>query len=128
MARQKDGWIGVDLDGVLARCDWVEVWDGSIGPPIPKMVARVKAWLAEGRDVRIMTARVAPYEFRDGGDDHARSVEQQRRLIEAWCLEHIGQVLPITATKDYGMVALYDDRAIQVIENTGELVRVEEER
>ena len=32
------GWIGVDLD--------------------PAMVERVKRWLAEGRDVRILTARV----------------------------------------------------------------------
>src|SRR5690349_18780615 len=50
------GWIGVDLDGTLAE---YHGWKGveHIGPPIPEMVARVKQWLAEGRDVRIFTAR-----------------------------------------------------------------------
>ena len=53
------GWIGVDLDGTLARYDG---WKGPehIGEPLMPMVERVKAWLAEGREVRIMTARVSP--------------------------------------------------------------------
>ena len=51
-------WIGVDLDGTLAR---YEQYEGpmSIGEPIPEMVDRVKAWLAAGREVRIFTARVS---------------------------------------------------------------------
>jgi len=53
-----NGWIGVDLDGTLAYYD---EWRGlyHIGEPIPAMVDRVKRWLAEGRDVRIFTARVS---------------------------------------------------------------------
>lgn len=44
------GWIGVDLDGTLAE---YHGWDdGRIGAPIPKMVQRVKQWLAEGKEVR----------------------------------------------------------------------------
>lgn len=114
-----NGWIGVDLDGTLAHYDG---WKGEehIGEPIVLMLARVKAWVAEGIDVRIFTARVS-----NGGEDNrARSVEAVRGHIERWCLEHIGVVLPITNVKDYGMVSLWDDRAVQVIPNTG--VRADE--
>ena len=101
------GWIGVDLDGTLAL---YEGWKGSehIGAPIAPMVERIKGWLAAGVEVRIFTARVAVPEV----GIVAR--------IEAWCAEHIGQALPVTATKDYGMIELWDDRAVQVIPNTGE--------
>jgi hypothetical protein len=39
-------WIGVDLDGVLAK---MEGWNGpyEIGEPVPAMVDRVKKWLEE---------------------------------------------------------------------------------
>ena len=52
-----EGWIGIDLDGTLAEYDG---WKGveHIGKPIPSMVERVKAWIIEGKDVRIFTARV----------------------------------------------------------------------
>ena len=54
-----DGWIGVDLDGTLAEYDkWVS--PTHIGKPILRMVKRVQKWLAEGRQVKIMTARVYP--------------------------------------------------------------------
>ena len=107
------GWIGCDLDGTLALYDG---WrDGSIGPPIPKMVNRVKQWLNDGKNVKIMTARVS-------SADTVRFPEQaakQQKFIQDWCLEHLGQVLPITAEKDFHMYELWDDRAIQVIPNTG---------
>lgn len=77
------------------------------------MVERVKGWLAEGKDVRIFTARV--------GDGDQRS----RRYIEAWCQEHLGEVLPITCSKDYGCVCIYDDRCVQVETNTGRLIATE---
>ena len=49
------GWIGVDLDGTLA---FYQGWnEGKIGDPVPVMLARVKGWLAEGVEVRIVTAR-----------------------------------------------------------------------
>ncbi len=109
--KKMDRYIAVDLDGTLAEYHgWVGV--DHIGEPIPKMVNRVKKWLAEGKDVRIMTARVSP-------QPEGRTATTVQ-AIERWCLEHIGQLLPITHSKDYGMIELWDDRAIQVIENTGE--------
>lgn len=116
------GWIGVDLDGTLAKYEAMDVWDGSVGPPVPAMLNRVRVWLAEGRDVRIVTARVAPFQFDDGGDNGIRSVERQIEIVQAWLLEHVGQILPVTCSKDYGMAVLYDDRAVQVETNTGRLI------
>ena len=100
------GWIGVDLDGTLAHYD---NWIGPehIGEPIAPMVDRVRAWLGQGIEVRIFTARAWHAD--------AETVE----AIEAWCVKHIGLKLPVTCVKDYGMVQLWDDRAVQVIPNTG---------
>lgn len=102
-----NGWIGVDLDGTLAEYDH---WRGveHIGSPVPAMVARVRDWLAEGKPVRVFTARVA-------GSDRAEAL----RHIQTWCEEHLGAVLPVTNEKDFGMIELWDDRCVQVIPNTG---------
>ena len=106
------GWIGVDLDGTLAQYDG---WKGieHIGEPVPLMVERVRGWLSEGKTVKILTARVGPA-------DDGRSPTETIRVIEEWCLKHIGQVLPITCAKDFALIELWDDRAVQVIPNTGE--------
>ncbi len=104
------GWFGVDLDGTLAH--YVGWNDGVIGPPVDAMVSLVRSWLAEGREVRIVTARVSP-------EQHEVFIEDQRAKIEAWCEEHIGQKLPVTASKDFGMIELWDDRCVQVVPNTG---------
>jgi hypothetical protein len=115
------GWIGVDLDGTLAEYHgWPA--DGGIGPPIPEMLNRVKQWVHrmihhEDIAVRIMTARVCPV-GRQSPDECA----DQERKIRAWCLEHIGVELPVTYSKDFQMITLYDDRCIQVEHNTGRLV------
>jgi hypothetical protein len=107
------GWIGVDLDGTLAYYDG---WQGEthIGEAIPLMVERVKDWLADGRDVRIFTARVA-----QGEGDKARDVDAVREAIYAWSLINIGQALPVTNVKDWSMAELWDDRCVQVERNTG---------
>lgn len=105
------GWIGVDFDGTLVT---YTSWNGGgIGAPVPAMVERVRGWLAEGRDVRIVTARVA------GDPDDA---VHQRELVAAWCIEHLGRELPVTCRKDYSLVELWDDRAVQVVPNEGRRV------
>lgn len=107
------GWIGVDLDGTLAHYG---EWKGPehIGEPIPRMVDRVKAWLAAGRTVRIFTARVCPWESSE------KDVAAVRAAVAAWCREHLGRELVVTCIKDYQMTELWDDRAVQVVHNTGE--------
>lgn len=106
-----EGWIGVDLDGTLA--EYVR-WQGVeyIGEPIPLMVDRVKKWLEDGKDVRIFTVRVHK-------NQDAKKIASAKYWIESWCMKHIGQMLPVTNEKDYGMIELWDDRCIQVIPNTG---------
>ncbi len=99
------GWIGVDLDGTLAH---YESWKGTdqIGEPVPAMLARVHKWIEQGKEVRIFTARA--------------SVSEALPYIENWCQIHVGRTLPITNVKDFGMIELWDDRAVRVAMNTGE--------
>jgi hypothetical protein len=94
-------WIGVDLDGTLAKHYWPD--DGPyhplrIGDPIHRMVERVKLWIAEDKEVRIFTARVAPLGSSPGFND-----EQQLPLIHAtiamWTQQHIGVALAATCMK-----------------------------
>lgn len=112
--RGTSDWIGVDLDGTLAFFDSREFNRKGlsyIGPPIPKMLNRVLRWLAEGKKVKILTARVSK------GDYNLAA-----KHIQNWCRTHVGQLLEITCEKDYHMIELWDDRAIQLIPNTGERV------
>ena len=105
------GWIGVDLDGTLAFYDGF-VSPSHIGPPVPKMLERVRKWRAEEREVRILTARVSCLSEAD----------EARAAISKWCLKHLGEVLPVTCMKDYEMIELWDDRCVQVEQNTGEII------
>ena len=109
-----EGWIGIDLDGTLAEYDG---WKGveHIGKPIPSMVKRVKAWIIEGKDVRIFTARVCMSQSKK---DFTTAYE----AIAAWCRKYIGKELKITAEKDWKMIKLWDDRCVSVIPNTGEII------
>jgi hypothetical protein len=106
------GWIGVDLDGTLAHYDG---WKGieHIGAPVWPMLTRVKQWLHEGRDVKIFTARVSA-----GGHEGALV----RHYIWKWCEEHGLPLLEITNVKDFAMLELWDDRAVQVRLNEGQPV------
>jgi hypothetical protein len=109
------GWIGVDLDGTLAE---YHGWDnGKIGAPIPAMVVRVKAWLSAGREVRIVTARVAA----GAGRTYPQIAYEHNRIMD-WCQEHIGRGMPITASKDFMMLELWDDRVVHVEKNTGRIL------
>jgi hypothetical protein len=104
-----NGWIGFDLDGTLAK---YTTWNGPtvIGEPIKPMVDLLQAYIAQGVKVKIFTARVA-----SSNEDK----DIARKAIEKWCIVNIGYIIPVTAEKDFGMIALYDDRCIHVQLNTG---------
>lgn len=106
-------WIGVDFDGTLVH----NKSGASHGlphtcQPVPVMVMRVKKWLADGRIVKIFTARAAHFH-----DPDAKAAILPS--FNAWCLEHIGQILEVTNIKTPSMVELWDDRAVGVERNTG---------
>jgi N12 class adenine-specific DNA methylase len=109
---QKPGepWVGVDLDKTLAKYNTFQ-GPTVIGKPIPAMVDRIKQHIADGDNVRIVTARVS----KDPDGKIARA-------IQAWSQKNLGVALPVTDKKDEFMTRLYDDKAIQVVPNSGELV------
>lgn len=106
-------WIGVDFDGTLAE---YHEWQGPdhFGPPIFPMIYRVRAWLAQGKRVHIVTARVASNQ-----DPDVRECAYE--AIGLWCIRYLGQVLSIQAEKDPGMLELWDDSVVRVGHNTGEI-------
>jgi len=98
-------WIGVDLDGTLAR-DLGSGRGDEIGSPIEPMLMRVKRWIAEGRTVKIFTARA--------------SSPRQVAAVKEW-LAGVGLPdLEVTNVKDQRMIELWDDRCVQVTTNLGE--------
>ncbi len=101
-------WIGVDLDNTLA--EYTE-WKGieHIGKPLWTMVNRVNAELAKGTVVKILTARA---------NDPA-SIP----YIKKWLVEEAGlPELEVTNIKGHRIKEIWDDRARQVVSNTGEFV------
>lgn len=120
------GWIGVDLDGTLAHYDKWVAWN-VIGEPIPLMLERVKKWVAEGKEVRIFTARVA-FEI-----DTCYVTNQKFtrghivQLIQSWLEGNGLPRLKVTHEKDFNMIELWDDRCIQVLKNTGRTLAEEHE-
>lgn len=104
-----NNWIGVDLDGTLAHYEPGQFPE--IGEPIEPMMERVRKWLTSGTEVRIVTARAQ-------GAQKAWEIPR----IQKWLLEHGLPSLEVTCEKDFDMIELWDDRAIQVIRNTGQPV------
>lgn len=110
-----NGWIGVDLDGTLAHYENGWMGEFIIGEPVPKMLERVKKWLAQGIEVRIFTARVS-----EGAGQKAQATPDQiRTAIQDWTEKHLGKRLAVTCQKDFNMMELWDDRCVQVQANTG---------
>lgn len=102
ISTHEDGWIGVDLDGTLAE---YHGWSANVGKIIPRMKFRVQRWLAKGYEVRIFTARATDPE--------------QVPVIHAWLEANGLPRLRVTNVKDLAMIELWDDRAVQVVFNTG---------
>ena len=107
-------WIGVDLDGTLAEYN-DNLGAREIGPIVPIMKQRILDWIEEDIcEVKIFTARVA-------GERRGVSPSLSRKLIQNWLEENGLPRLEVTNEKTFGMVELYDDRAVQVKFNEGTL-------
>lgn len=106
-------WYGFDLDGTIADNTHHGSGMGIIGRPIRPMVDMMKRLNRQNKRVKIVTARL---------NDVGLGIESQNRLKEhiwQWCDEHLGFRPEITDQKDGSMECLYDDRARQVVRNTG---------
>jgi hypothetical protein len=101
---REQGWIGVDLDGTLA---YFGGWLGyeTIGDPVPGIKERVLEWIAQGYRVKIFTARA--------------SVPEGIEPVKLWLEKNGFPALEVTCSKDFNMIELWDDRAVQVVTNTG---------
>ncbi|WP_339058331.1 hypothetical protein [Candidatus Regiella endosymbiont of Tuberolachnus salignus] len=97
------GWIGVDFDGTLA--DYLPSQGNQLGRPLAPMVQQIKTWLSAGKEVRIFTARA--------------ETPSGVSAVQHWLLAHGLPKLAVTNVKDSQMTALWDDKAIRVIKNTG---------
>ena len=107
-------WYGFDIDGTIADNSAHTFGMGKIGKPVKPMCDLMKKLHAEGRRVKICTARLS-----DVGSDPS-SQQAVKEHIWKWCDENLGFRPEITDRKDYEMECLYDDRAKQVVRNTGE--------
>src|SRR5690606_2965897 len=100
------GWIGIDLDGTLAYHDAHQGLD-PIGKPIEALLFRVQQWLDAGVEVRIFTARATA----------ATLIPS----VKAWLMRTGLPDLAVTHRRDYDLLQVWDDRAIQLESNTAEL-------
>jgi hypothetical protein len=103
-------WVGVDLDGTLARDDAEGHFlpPYPLGEPIPEMIEMVKSLLTAGVKVKIFSARAIEPE----------SIP----MIQSWAEKQGLGRLEVTNQKDYDLIRYYDDRAIQVVPNQGKPV------
>jgi hypothetical protein len=104
-------WIGVDLDGTLAHDLGNQRKNRGleqIGSPIKPMLNRLRKWIAEGKTIKIFTARA--------------SSPRQVVMIKKWLASYDLPDLEVTNVKDLRMIELWDDRCVQVMTNLGEPV------
>jgi hypothetical protein len=103
-------WVGVDLDGTLARDDAPGHFEPPypLGEPIPEMIALIQSLLEAGLTVKIFTARACEPE----------TIPE----IQVWAEKHGLGRLEVTNLKDYNLIRFYDDRAIQMARNSGKSV------
>lgn len=133
LAQRGKGYIGVDFDGTIAVYHGWSGWN-VFGDPIMPMIERIKCWLAEGHEVRIVTARVGLPIF-DGVSDpipshykrHSCRVTGDRfsdadmvKAIQEYLVKHGLPALAVQCHKGAAMIELWDDIAVQVVPNTGQ--------
>lgn len=117
------GWIAVDMDGTaFVYTEWTK-WN-EFGPPVPLMVERMKAWIAEGKEVRIFTARM-PLPAHEMEEQTCYKTGEKfngvmmKKAIADHCEKHIGHRLRAQCYKDLHTIEIWDDRAVGVEANTG---------
>jgi len=100
-------WIGFDLDGTISKFDYQKWQDDKnyIGEPMLRMINLIKHYLSQGIDVKIFTARAEN--------------KENIPFIRKWLVAQGLPKLEVTNRKDYAMVRLYDDSAIEVFGNKG---------
>lgn len=108
---EEEGWIGVDLDGTLAKYNGYK-GAAHIGEPVPAMAARVRRWVGRGKRVKIFTARA---------DD-----EKSVNAIKKWLKDNELPDLEVTNLKDEKMIEFWDDKAVAVEKNTGKIKEAED--
>ena len=96
-----DGWVGIDLDGTLAKG-----YSSEIGQPVYENVDLARELIANGIEVRIFTARAS------GNNWGIREVKE-------WCKKHLGKTLEVTNIKDWDCRLIIDDRALSVATDEG---------
>jgi hypothetical protein len=99
-------WIAVDFDGTLATHTTYK-GPTKLGDPVEKMMARVRRWIKNGKRIKIFTARA---------DD-----EKSVNAIKQWLKDNDLPDLEITNLKDRDMTELWDDKAIGIVKNKGEI-------
>lgn len=95
----KRTWIGFDLDGTLAHDTPFRYDDTVIGTPIEAVASAARRLIAEGKDVRLFTARAY------------NASPEVLRAMEGWCEKCLGKKIPIQAHKDNELLYFFDDRA-----------------
>lgn len=110
-------WIGFDLDSTLAVMNGFKGWH-HIGEPIEPMITLAKKYLEMGIKVKVFTARASAESL---GCSKIK-FEQLEKVIQDWTEKHIGQRLEVTDHKDCWLLFYFDDKSVQVVENTGEIV------
>jgi hypothetical protein len=118
--RDKNSHIGIDFDGTLAYSGTV-VWDGPLGDPIMNAVELARKFIDLGIEVRIFTARVSPFN-KDGSPQTRAGLNEIKNRIGDWTEKYIGKRLDSTNQKDHNTLFIIDDKCIQIIRDTGELV------
>lgn len=111
------GYVAFDLDGTLAA----HLKGGgvaSVGAPILPMLELLKRRLAQGYEVRIVTARIML------GPGYQRKLwnSKQTKLIHTFLAEHDIPPLSVQCHKCFSMLCIYDDRAVAVEKGTGKLL------
>ena len=110
------GWVGFDLDGTIAQYTEFKGWQ-HIGDPVPGFIYLIKKLRAAGITCKIFTARCSAESRAIDG----LTFEQVEKVIQDWTEKYIGERLPVTAEKGCSMIFFFDDSAVQVDKNTGNL-------